>query len=408
MAELDLDIDVDLDTLGRKDLQTLAKKFGIKANQKNVVLRSMIREAVGVSKENHGTDGPPAEEKLTNTRNEAEIMCTTNNENGQSANPIECGSSVETDALDSAASHNQEARPMGGNDEGTDFNDYAAAKGDGSIMGVAEKERDSKVKNKIPDCQECTNMTEEKEEICIHDESVLKVFTTNKNDAKNDDRDPSTDGNNKNDVDGGKDNHLEKETEQGEQKKIVKRKCQANPDDARVSSTKIPRWTKQISTTKDFTKTTENRVQLSTKKREKEVPLWKLHSKDFIRNRGANKTRDIEPKKSVKRVPFRDCSNNNPGRISAKSTDEKVTKNKVAPKPLPMSKRNEEQMKKFVERQMAGRGDRAKKEQIKVHVNPMSKRNEEQMKKFVERQLAGREDRAKKEQIKAYVHTARD
>ena len=31
MAELDLDIDVDLDTLGRKDLQTLAKKFGIKS-----------------------------------------------------------------------------------------------------------------------------------------------------------------------------------------------------------------------------------------------------------------------------------------------------------------------------------------------------------------------------------------
>ena len=150
-------------------------------------------------------------------------------------------------------------------------------------------------------------------------------------------------------------------------------------------------------------------MQLSTKKREKEVPLWKLHSKDFIRNRGANKTRDVDSKKSVKRLPFRDCSNNNPGRISAKSTDKKVTKTKLPLKPLPMSKRNEEQMKKFVERQLAGRGeDRAKKEQIKVYVNPMSKRNEEQMRKFVERQLAGREDRAKREQIKAYVHTARD
>ena len=46
--------DYDLNTVGRKELQALAKSFGIKANQKSDILREKLREALNCTKENDG------------------------------------------------------------------------------------------------------------------------------------------------------------------------------------------------------------------------------------------------------------------------------------------------------------------------------------------------------------------
>ena len=113
----------------------------------------------------------------------------------------------------------------------------------------------------------------------------------------------------------------------------------------------------------------------STAKQQKEVPLWRIHSKDFCRKGGVENKRDSKqnrrkpPRKQI-RQPFRDRLNSKV-KIDAVTTkcDKKDITKKNTPKPLAMSKRNEEQMKKFLERQSVGREDRAKREQVKTYAN---------------------------------------
>lgn len=64
-----VEVGVDIDAIGRKELQAMAKKIGIKANQKSIVLREKLREAIAVLKH----DEEIANEKTpTNAGNEKE------------------------------------------------------------------------------------------------------------------------------------------------------------------------------------------------------------------------------------------------------------------------------------------------------------------------------------------------
>ena len=81
----DIKVPFDLDKVGRKELQALAKSFGIKANQKSDVLKEKLREAVALKRteENDSDDdeglhaeeekeegnATPSEEAVTNIGN---------------------------------------------------------------------------------------------------------------------------------------------------------------------------------------------------------------------------------------------------------------------------------------------------------------------------------------------------
>ena len=118
-----------------------------------------------------------------------------------------------------------------------------------------------------------------------------------------------------------------------------------------------------------FEQVQEERRKTQINQSQKEIPLWKIHSKDFIRKRGANKTRDSNinvPKKNiVKRLPLRDRLND---RVKSNSSMTNSTK-KAPLKSMQMSKRNEEQMKIYVERQSKGRKYRAEKEKVKMYAH---------------------------------------
>jgi len=99
----------------------------------------------------------------------------------------------------------------------------------------------------------------------------------------------------------------------------------------------------------------------------REVPLWKIHSRDFIRKRDDSNPKKIHPpkKNADKREPLRNCSNDKVGSNSE-------TKNIIKKSPLKtmrMSKRNEDHMKKYVERQSKGRKYKAEKDKIKMYAN---------------------------------------
>ena len=162
---------------------------------------------------------------------------------------------------------------------------------------------------------------------------------------------------------------------------------------------------------KDAHQPTEQKLK-APKVKKREVPLWKVHSRDFMRKRGTDKTRDFNskkknpsPTKHVQRRPFGDRSNNT---VETKTAQKKIQKNdvrRIPPKPQAMSKRNEEQMKLFVERQSVCKKEKNK--LIPPKALPMSKRNEEQMKRFLERQSVGRKDRERREEVRKYANYVR-
>ena len=100
-------------------------------------------------------------------------------------------------------------------------------------------------------------------------------------------------------------------------------------------------------------------------RQKKEVPLWKIHSKDFCHSKGTVR-RDkgpgqikTKPQRKQTRHPLQDRQNRKcPEPVVTATKDYKAVTKKVVP--MAMSKRNEEQMQKFLHRQSKGRQDRSK------------------------------------------------
>jgi len=97
-------------------------------------------------------------------------------------------------------------------------------------------------------------------------------------------------------------------------------------------------------------------------RQKKEVPLWRVHSKDFChikgtvrRDKGSGQIKAKPPRKQM-RHPLQDRQNKKCPEPATKHYNA-VTKKVV---PMAMSKRNEEQMRKFLHRQSKGRQDRDK------------------------------------------------
>mmetsp|Transcript_17042 Transcript_17042/g.35049 ORF Transcript_17042/g.35049 Transcript_17042/m.35049 type:complete len:652 (-) Transcript_17042:584-2539(-) len=113
----------------------------------------------------------------------------------------------------------------------------------------------------------------------------------------------------------------------------------------------------------------------STIKRQKEVPLWKLHSKDFTRKGGVEKTGDSKQskgrlqKKLIKQWHLEDRLNTTVDVNVTPTKESKTFTKNMTPKAMSIAKRNEELIKKFKERQLVGRQDRAEKEKIRKFVN---------------------------------------
>ncbi|OEU15460.1 hypothetical protein FRACYDRAFT_240148 [Fragilariopsis cylindrus CCMP1102] len=100
-------------------------------------------------------------------------------------------------------------------------------------------------------------------------------------------------------------------------------------------------------------------------RQKKEVPLWKIHSKDFCHSKGTVR-RDkgpgqikTKPQRKQTRHPLQDRQNRKcPEPVVTATKDYKAVTKKVVP--MAMSKRNEEQMQKFLHRQSKGRQERSK------------------------------------------------
>ncbi|VEU33450.1 unnamed protein product [Pseudo-nitzschia multistriata] len=116
----------------------------------------------------------------------------------------------------------------------------------------------------------------------------------------------------------------------------------------------------------------KDKSKTSTDEKHNGVPLWKIHSKDFIRKgevqlekiKDSKQDKRLSRRKEVMRRPFTDRLNH---RVDAKNRETVIKK--TTPKPMAMSKRNEEHMKKFMERQLVGRQDRDQKEKEKRYVH---------------------------------------
>jgi hypothetical protein len=177
---------------------------------------------------------------------------------------------------------------------------------------------------------------------------------------------------------------LSTKTSLGTERDSVQKCCRSNRHKDEKFTSKLDELHRKNKGMKQHTKSplkglnqpAEERLKTSTVNEQKEVPLWKVHSRDFRRNIGADKTRDSRLKKKnhlstkdMKISPFRDRLNNKAEVNVTTNKGDKGNIKKITPKPLPMSKRNEEQMKKFLERQSVGRKDRAKREQVKMYAN---------------------------------------
>ncbi len=378
-----IDDGIDIDAMGRKELQALAKNYGIKANQKSVVLRDLLREVIVVQKPSDEHDHDENEDVKQNK-------------------DIDDRKNVGIVAAEKSDQDNYQ--------DGDTLNEEISKRDVGQ-----ENDELKFVDNDGPSRIESTAV-----------EAKTKVYTEIESETK------------RTDVES--DNSVEKRTKKqiatidnkvlaskisfgAEKISIKKYRPSENKNEKFV--TKLDQSYRSRQRTKQPTKPPQNIsnqptnqiLKKETPAKQKEIPLWKIHAKDFIRTRGADVSHNLHskgkkpsPTETLKRRPFGDRSNNKVKKNVTEKYD-KFDVKKIPPKPQQMSKRNEDQMKLFLERQTAGTGGmNASKVDVKrIPPKPqaMSKRNEEQMKVFLERQTAGRKDRAKREQIRRYANCDR-
>jgi len=494
-----VEVGVDIDAIGRKELQAMAKKFGIKANQKSIVLREKLREAIAVLKhdEQIANEKPP-----TNAGNEKEIIVKDDTANSIEAKEqigsrteeessceaiIDCGPLEEKLASDANTPDKKYPIVSENNHDDNKREKSEASTEDISIVCVTKEQNEGRCSIDV-DIVECTSLppsvcegdaaeniegdvsiidedtkvvikrnekdeniesaadhtttkkdtkkdelrvvrdngseineetmitTEEKEKDSTVKTLKIKAFAANSKETKNEDADneiaiennaPIEEDKRTNAI--GKDYGFGKEIEHevltkkkllnqpngkvllptkislGMEKDAVQKYCHSNRHKYEKFASKLDVLHRKNKVMKEHTKPplnffhqpAEERLKISTVKEQKEVPLWKVHSRDFRRKRGVDKTRDSRLKKEknhpptnhVKRSPFRDRLNHKAEINVTTTKGDKANIKKITPKPLPMSKRNEEQMKKFLERQSIGRKDRAKRDQVKMYAN---------------------------------------
>ena len=417
-----VDAAVDIDAMARKELQALAKTFGIKANQKSVVLRDLIREAIA------------EQEQSSLEAEEVDVE----DEQEQPEPLVEDNSSVSEDAesteIQKELSHSPDV----------ELSDSPSLPEKGEISDESEQleeknttgdENSSETVNEVPDSSETVNVVPVEDEEGDDGTDAPNEGTVT---AIEDDVTEIEIGND--DSAGGQVEEMKQETETkpqpsanvdkkvlptkisfNAQKGSIKKHCHSNIYRNEKFTSKLDESfrksneTKQVRNTNLPPKTTNQPTEQGkkvSKVQKREVPLWKVHSRDFMRKRGEDKTRDLSSNKKkplstkhVQRRPFGDRSNNTIDKKIGKKNIEKSDVRKIAPKPQAMSKRNEQQMKIFLERQAAGKKEKGK--LVPPKALPMSKRNEEQMKRFLERQSVGRKDRERREEVRNYANYVR-
>jgi hypothetical protein len=498
-----VEVGVDIDAIGRKELQAMAKKIGIKANQKSVVLREKLREAIVLkrdeemanekktltnagnkkerivedhtdnfieAKEQIGSrteeepsleaiiDREPLEEKLASDANtpdkkcpivpennhdddkkekpeastdDISIVCVTKEQNeGRSSIDVDivectslppsvCEGNAAENIEDDVSIIDEDTKVIiqrNEKDENIERKDISAADHTTTKKDTKKDELRVVQDNGSEMNEEAMITTEVEEKDSTVKTSKIKAFAANIKPIKNKyadneiaieintpiEEDESTNATGKNDCFRKEIEHeiltkkkrlyqpndkvlLPTKISLGAEKDAVQKYCQSNRHKHEKFASKLHVLHRKNKGMKQHTKPplkvfhqpAEERLKASTGKEEKEVPLWKVHSRDFRRNRGVDKTRDSclkkeknhPPAKHVKRSPFRDRLNHKAEVNFTTTKGDKANIKKIIPKPLPMSKRNEEQMKKFLERQSIGRKDRAKRDQVKMYAN---------------------------------------
>ena len=430
-----VDAGVDIDAMARKELQALAKTFGIKANQKSVILRDLIREAI-------------AEQEQSSL--EAEVV-DVEDEREQPEPLVEDNSSVSEDAesteIQKELSHSPDAELSDSpslpekdeiSDESEQLEETNTTGDENSSETVNEFPNVTTNENDFPDNSETVNV------VPVEDVAIEEGHDGSK--APNEDT-VTAGEDDETEIEIGNDDSAVGQVEEMKQeigtkpqpsasvdKKVLPTKISFNAQKGSIKkhshsniyrnekftskldeSFRKSNERKQVRNTNLPPKTTNRPTEQGknlSKVQKREVPLWKVHSRDFMRKRGEDKTRDLSSNKKkplstkqVQRRPFGDRSNNTIGTKIGKKNIEKNDVRKIAPKPQAMSKRNEQQMKLFLERQAAGKKEKGK--LVPPKSLPMSKRNEEQMKRFLERQSVGRKDRARKEEVRNYANYVR-
>ncbi len=433
-----VDDEADIDAMGRKELQALAKTFGIKANQKSVVLRDMIREAIAQQEESSVcVEDSDAEDKQDQPESVVEdnlivdedVVSTKNDTEPHHSTEIELSHSPSTSESDEMADDSdrfEEANDAGEENAGemkvdvsiSDMNEVPAVTTDENddlddtttvevveVEDVAiEKEHNI---NEAPDEDAVADVEDDKSEIHIgtndsvgrQPEEINQQIETAKLTTSSDKKVLTT------------------KISFDAEKSSIKKHSHSNIYKNEKFTSKLDesfrrsKEKKQVANS-NLPKKVAHQPTEQKQKAKREVPLWKVHSRDFMRKRGTDKFRDLNskkknpsPTKHIQRRPFGDRSNNT---VKTKTAKQKIQKNdvrRIPPKPQAMSKRNEEQMKLFVERQSVGKKEKNKR--IPPKALPMSKRNEEQMKRFLERQSVGRKERERREEVRKHANYVR-
>ena len=420
-----VDAAVDIDAMARKELQALAKTFGIKANQKSVVLRDLLREAIAeqeqssleaeeVDVEDEQEQPEPLVEDNSSVSEDAE---STEIQKELSRSPdVELSDSPslpEKDEISDKSEQLEETNTTGDENSSetvnevpnvtTNENDVADSLETVNVVPVKDEEGDDGTDAPIEDT--VTAVEDDKTEIEIgNDDSAGGQVEEMKQETETKPQ-PSANVDKK---------VLPTKISFNAQKGSIKKHCHSNIYRNEKFTSKLDESFRKSNERKQVTtanQPTEQGKKVS-KVQKREVPLWKVHSRDFMRKRGEDKTRDLSSNKKkplstkhVQRRPFGDRSNNTIDKKIGKKNIEKSDVRKIAPKPQAMSKRNEQQMKIFLERQAAGKKEKGK--LVPPKALPMSKRNEEQMKRFLERQSVGRKDRERREEVRNYANYVR-
>lgn len=453
------ELNCDVEAMGRKELQALAKNFGVKANQKSEILREKLREAIAASEDenkdagnqdgtmecendpNDGTQGISATgvEEAKEESRETEFESNEDNKNqDENGDDLFCETTdngdldsdefkIKIEITEEGSSPSREdmeastdtSHPLDGNDaededenEGSEAEVNARDEKDVSEENVAveviKKNRSGDITNAgVHRTQEEGESPAQGTPILDTDNTLVDMQSTD--DSNTDESIPI--------------NPQKEEIKESEKKEDMVMDDKSNPkeEEMTVGSTgnesKLDRIvfktrggnagnkysksnnnqnckTAKFSTklppmrTKEFLKTRkaseskppiQDTTRVTTKKQE--VPLWKLHSKDFMRKGRTEKTGFTQAKSSLPRqpIPRRPFQNLLNAKTEQRTVVTKPTKakgdsaNKLAPKSMSMSKRNEEQMKKFLERQSAGRQERAQKEKVRAYANYVRK-----------------------------------
>ncbi len=267
------------------------------------------------------------------------------------------------------------------NDDQTEL-DSIAKQSDQDDKNVEEKKSELKfAKENIPSMKEGTTVTKEGEDDTVQTTEIhLPVENrTNKSNGENDDRIGKQNEEIKQQITTNStavgDKGLVSTMSIGAEKDSIKKYHHSNKSKNEKFATKLDQWYRKKHVTKQTTKPpknvsrqpTEERSSTSTMRKQSEVPLWKVNLEKMKSSH--SKEKKPLPTKSVRRRPFHDRSNNI---VEMNGTKEKRGKDdikRIPAKKIPMSKRNEQQMKLFVERQAAGRKDRARREEIRKYAN---------------------------------------